>query len=68
MRLLRAKDEEKDQTYFLASVQASAFNNVLFPLGGMKKEYVRALAEEEGLHVASRKSSTGICFIGTVCF
>lgn len=64
MELLRAVDTDKDQTYFLASVPGSSFTNVIFPLGSLLKSQVRDIAEANGLHVASRRSSTGICFIG----
>ena len=62
--LLRAVDHDKDQTYFLASVPGTSFGRVIFPLGGLLKSEVREIARETGLHVASRRSSTGICFIG----
>ncbi|TAJ53153.1 MAG: tRNA 2-thiouridine(34) synthase MnmA [Nevskiaceae bacterium] len=62
--LLRAADENKDQTYFLAGVPRQQFENVLFPLGGLNKPEVRALAARAGLPNHRRKDSTGICFIG----
>lgn len=63
-RLLRAVDDNKDQTYFLAGVARSAFRNVHFPLGGLTKPEVRAKARAAGLPNHQRKDSTGICFIG----
>jgi len=63
-RLLRAVDENKDQTYFLAGVPREQFRGVLFPLGGLPKPEVRALAARAGLPNHQRKDSTGICFIG----
>ena len=68
MELLRAADSDKDQTYFLASVPGTAFWDVKFPLGNLRKGEVRDIAAENGLHVASRRSSTGICFIGRLHF
>ena len=62
--LLRAVDCAKDQSYFLNQVETEQLKNVIFPLGGMKKPEVRALAEKIGLPVARKKDSTGICFIG----
>ena len=62
--LLRAVDDNKDQTYFLAGVARQHFERVLFPLGGLTKPEVRALASEAGLPNHLRKDSTGICFIG----
>ena len=63
-KLMRALDNNKDQTYFLADVPASQFKNVLFPIGDLKKDDVRRIAHEQDLIVADKKDSTGICFIG----
>ena len=63
-KLLRAKDSNKDQTYFLADITKEQLNNVLFPIGELTKPEVRKIAEEQGLIVADKKDSTGICFIG----
>ena len=62
--LLRALDSNKDQTYFLHAVPAAQFADVLFPIGGLTKPKVRAIAQQSGLHNHGRKDSTGICFIG----
>lgn len=62
--LLKAADGNKDQTYFLNQVKSEQLSNVLFPLGGLKKPEVRAIAAELGLSVAQKKDSTGVCFIG----
>lgn len=62
--LLKAADQNKDQTYFLNQVRQDQLDNVLFPLGKMKKPEVRAVAEKYGLSTAKKKDSTGICFIG----
>lgn len=64
VQLLRGMDEKKDQSYFLASVGADAFENVLFPLGTLTKADVRDLALSEGLVTATKRSSAGICFVG----
>ncbi len=63
-RLLRGKDPEKDQSYFLHAVSQSAFQNVLFPIGHLTKKEVRAMARQHHLPTADKKDSTGICFIG----
>jgi tRNA-specific 2-thiouridylase len=63
-KLLRAKDLNKDQTYFLADVPVSNFKDVLFPIGDYQKEEIRKIAKEQGLIVADKRDSTGICFIG----
>lgn len=64
VQLLRGIDEDKDQSYFLASVGSAAFERVLFPLGGLTKAQVRDLALSEGLVTATKRSSAGICFVG----
>lgn len=62
--LLRAQDENKDQTYFLNQVRNEQLNDVIFPLGDMIKGDVRELAKKFSIPVAEKKDSTGICFIG----
>ncbi len=62
--LRKARDTEKDQSYFLHAVDRRHFANVLFPLGEFTKAEVRALAREAGLPVYDKPDSTGICFIG----
>ena len=63
-KLLRAIDDNKDQTYFLSQVSKEQLKNVLFPIGDMVKPDVRKIAEEYELITAEKKDSTGICFIG----
>ena len=63
-RLYRAKDLNKDQSYFLADITSEQLTNIIFPLGNITKPEVRKIAEEQGLVVANKKDSTGICFIG----
>jgi len=63
-KLMRAKDQNKDQTYFLSQVSKAQLKNVLFPLGDLEKPKVREIAEQNGLITARKKDSTGICFIG----
>lgn len=62
--LKRAKDSNKDQTYFLSQLNKEQLSNVLFPLGDIEKKEVRLLAKELDLVTANKKDSTGICFIG----
>ena len=62
--LLKAKDQNKDQTYFLNQLSQSQLDGVLFPLQNMEKSEVRKIAEENNLYTAKKKDSTGICFIG----
>jgi len=62
--LYRAKDENKDQTYFLNQLTAGQLENVLFPLAEIEKPEVRKIAQANNLATAEKKDSTGICFIG----
>ncbi len=63
-RLMKARDQEKDQTYFLHALGQHELERTLFPLGELTKSQVRALARAAGLPNHARKDSTGICFIG----
>lgn len=64
--LLRAKDDNKDQTYFLYRLEKNALEKTLFPLGDFTKPEVRKLAKKFGLVTAQKKESMGICFVGKV--
>lgn len=64
VRLLRARDAGKDQTYFLAGLTQEQLRSACFPIGGLLKSDVRRIARELGLSNANKKDSTGICFIG----
>jgi len=61
--LLRAADESKDQTYFLFGLTQEQLSRTLFPLGGLRKTEVRALAEKSALPIAQKAESQEICFI-----
>ncbi|HLW05740.1 MAG TPA: tRNA 2-thiouridine(34) synthase MnmA [Azoarcus sp.] len=63
-QLMKAEDGTKDQSYFLYRLNQEQLAKTLFPLGGLYKREVRRIAAEAGLHVATKKDSTGICFIG----
>lgn len=62
--LLRGADSNKDQSYFLYTLQQHQLNKSLFPLGELAKPVVRAIADEQGFITHNKKDSTGICFIG----
>lgn len=62
--LLKAKDLNKDQSYFLNQLSQKQLSKVLFPLSDIEKPKVREIAEKLGLITAKKKDSTGICFIG----
>lgn len=61
--LLRGVDADKDQSYFVAGIDPTALSSVIFPLGGLTKEEVRAHAERLGLPVANKAESQEICFV-----
>jgi len=63
-QLLKACDAAKDQSYFLHRLNQSQLARTLFPLGELTKTEVRRIAAEIGLPNATKKDSTGICFIG----
>lgn len=60
----KAKDLNKDQTYFLVQMPIEMLSRVLFPLGELTKDQVRTIALQQDFVVAKKKDSTGICFIG----
>jgi tRNA-uridine 2-sulfurtransferase len=62
--LLKGVDAGKDQSYFLHALTQAQLRHALFPLGELEKPEVRRLAAEANLPVATKKDSTGICFIG----
>ncbi len=62
--LLRGKDNNKDQSYFLSRIGQRALSKTMFPIGNIEKPRVRELAQENQLYTALKKDSTGICFIG----
>lgn len=65
-KLLTAKDEAKDQTYFLYRITKEALKKTLFPLGGLTKTEVRKIAKDQKLVTANKKESMGVCFVGKV--
>ena len=65
-RLFAAKDDNKDQTYFLYRATEEALQKTIFPLGEYTKPQVRQLAKKFKLVTADKKESMGICFVGKV--
>ncbi len=61
--LVKARDNTKDQSYFLYCLGQDILEKCLFPLGDMTKSEVRRLAAEWNLPTASRSDSQDICFI-----
>ncbi|WP_404428814.1 tRNA 2-thiouridine(34) synthase MnmA [Sutcliffiella horikoshii] len=63
-KMLRGLDDNKDQTYFLNQLGQEQLSKVMFPIGNIEKSEVREIAKRAGLATATKKDSTGICFIG----
>jgi len=61
--LKKAKDERKDQSYFLYSLTQEQLKRVEFPLGDMTKDEIRSLAAERGFVSAHKSDSQDICFV-----
>ena len=62
--LLKAKDENKDQTYFLWTLTQKKLKYCLFPIGDYTKPEVRQIAKKLSLLNWDKKDSQGVCFIG----
>ncbi len=62
--LLKGRDNNKDQSYFLYTLGQTPLSRSLFPIGELEKPRVRALAAEAKLKIHDKKDSTGVCFIG----
>lgn len=62
--LCKAKDLNKDQSYFLGQINEEQLSMALFPLAEITKPEVRKIAEKLNLTIAKKKDSTGVCFIG----
>ncbi|PIT96923.1 tRNA 2-thiouridine(34) synthase MnmA [Candidatus Campbellbacteria bacterium CG10_big_fil_rev_8_21_14_0_10_35_52] len=64
IKLLQAKDKNKDQSYFLWTLTQEQLKYSFFPIGEYEKSKVRKIAEKFGLLTARKKDSQGLCFIG----
>lgn len=62
--MVRGLDANKDQSYFLYTLDEKQLSQTLFPVGDIEKPQVRAIAEKADLITHNKKDSTGICFIG----
>lgn len=61
--LLRGKDRDKDQSYFLYTIEQSELAETIFPVGDYTKPEIRELAREVGLVTANKPESQDICFV-----
>ncbi len=64
--LTESVDKEKDQSYFLYTLNQEQLKHILFPVGHLTKPEVRRLAEKFGLPTATKKDSQGLCFMGNI--
>lgn len=64
IKLIRGVDTNKDQSYFLYTLNQKQLKHCLFPVGTLIKKQVRNIAKKLNLITANKKDSTGICFIG----
>ena len=64
--LFRAKDESKDQSYFLYRTKQNELKKLIFPIGDYTKKQVREIAKKENFPNFDKKSTVGICFVGKV--
>ncbi len=62
--MIRGRDTNKDQSYFLYTLSDKQLAQTLFPVGDIEKPEVRKIAAQAGLITHNKKDSTGICFIG----
>jgi tRNA-uridine 2-sulfurtransferase len=66
--LLKGKDKEKDQSYFLAELSQKDLSHIIFPLGNLKKDKIREMAKKLNFPNWNKKSTAGVCFIGNIDF
>jgi len=66
--LFKAKDQNKDQSYFLWTLTQEQLKHCLFPIGDYLKSEVRELAKKFKLPTSEKKDSQGLCFVGKVDF
>lgn len=62
-KIVRSKDERKDQTYMLWGLTQEALSKTVFPLGNLTKDEVREIAKQGELVVAEKEESQDICFV-----
>jgi tRNA-specific 2-thiouridylase len=65
-KLLEGKDKNKDQSYFLWTLEMYELGHILFPIGHLQKPELRKLAEKAKIPVFDKKDSQGVCFLGQI--
>lgn len=63
IRLIKAKDKEKDQSYFLWRLNQKQLSHILFPIGGYAKEEVRKMSKKFKLKLSGVSESQDVCFV-----
>lgn len=63
-KLLKAKDHEKEQSYFLWTLKQEQLSKTFFPIGKYQKKEVREIARKNKLFTGDKKDSQGLCFLG----
>lgn len=64
LKLLKGKDRQKDQSYFLYTLTQEQLRHILFPVGDYTKPQVRRMAKKMGLPVHAKRDSQEVCFVG----
>ena len=67
VRLLKAVDTVKDQTFFLSQISQLALQHTIFPVGDLKKDWVKRIAMEAGLEKIAKKKEVCVCVCVCVC-
>lgn len=65
-QILKGKDREKDQSYFLCELTQKDLSHTLFPVGNLTKTEVRTLAKKNKFPNWDKKGTSGICFVGKI--
>lgn len=64
--IITAVDKSKDQSYFLWTIRSDELDHIMFPIGNLKKNEVRKIADKINLFTSNKKDSQGICFLGDI--
>ncbi len=65
-KLVEGKDKNKDQSYFLWTLEMYEMSHILFPVGHLDKKEVREIATKARIPVFDKKDSQGVCFLGQI--
>ena len=65
-QILEGIDKNKDQSYFLWTLEKEELNHILFPVGHLQKPELRKIAKKAKIPVFDKKDSQGVCFLGQI--